>query len=228
MDDMVKLVDAVSTLLGAIILPLVVLAIFRIFRIEINAFLHRASRLAVKGGGLDVSIDAQQAQAAGAIAAAVAKPTTEPHDPHVVAADASSAASMVASTVTPRVMRKAAGSTILWVDDAPDNNIYERRSLEAIGVSFVLAKSTNEAISKLKSQAFDVVISDMSRGIDRTAGLDLLKKARAAGFETPYVIYAGQINPERRAEAQRLGALDATSRPEDLFRIVVGALNAVT
>src|SRR5262245_61463123 len=37
---------------------------------------------------------------------------------------------------------------ILWVDDRPDNNVYERKAFEAVGLKFTLARSTEEALRK--------------------------------------------------------------------------------
>jgi PleD family two-component response regulator len=54
-------------------------------------------------------------------------------------------------------------SRILWVDDRPENNIYERRAFEALGFSFVLALSTAEALEVLESQQFAAIISDIGR-----------------------------------------------------------------
>jgi CheY-like chemotaxis protein len=50
---------------------------------------------------------------------------------------------------------------ILWVDDRPDNNIFERRAMEAYSIQFVLALSTAEALEKIAEHQFDVIISDM-------------------------------------------------------------------
>ena len=225
MDDAVKLLNAVSGLIAAVILPVVVLMIFRMFRIEINAFIHRANRFAVKGGGLDISIDAQQAQVHSAIEKAYEKVAASPEETETRAVDASAAASMATSTVTPAVVQKASASTILWVDNHPENNVYERRALEAIGATIVLAKSTDEGLAKARDQAFDVIISDMGRGLDRTAGYTLLEKFRKSGIETPFLIYAGSAKPELRAEARKRGAVDATNRPDELFQLVVSVLN---
>lgn len=38
---------------------------------------------------------------------------------------------------------------ILWVDDRPDNNVYERNALESMGVEFTLALSTQQALENL-------------------------------------------------------------------------------
>jgi CheY-like chemotaxis protein len=122
------------------------------------------------------------------------------------------------------MIRRAGRATVLWVDDRPSNNIHERQALEALGVTFVLATSTNEALEKVKSQSFDVIISDMGRPPDPQAGYTLLNELRTSGNQTPFIIYAGSRAPEHRAEARRRGALGYTNRPDELFEMVVSAL----
>src|SRR5258707_8804977 len=36
---------------------------------------------------------------------------------------------------------------VLWVDDRPENNVYERQAFEAVGLKFSLALSTDDALS---------------------------------------------------------------------------------
>ena len=144
--------------------------------------------------------------------------------PEVAARDARAAAQVVAEVVTPRIIRRARRATVLWVDDRPNNNIHERQALEALGVSFELAKSTDEALDALKRQSFDAIISDMGRPPDPRAGYTLLDKLRASGDQTPFIIYAGSRAPEHLAEARRRGALGCTNRPDELFEMVLSAL----
>jgi CheY-like chemotaxis protein len=133
----------------------------------------------------------------------------------------------VAESVNARVIRRASGATALWVDDRPSNNIFERQSLEALGVAFVLAASTDEALDRLAKQKFDVIISDMGRPPDMRAGYTLLEKIRASGNQTPFVIYAGSNAPEHKAEARSRGALGCTNRASELFGYVIEAISRV-
>jgi CheY-like chemotaxis protein len=100
--------------------------------------------------------------------------------------------------------------------------------LEALGVTFVLAKSTDEALDKLRPQSIDLIISDMGRPSDSQAGYTLLDKLRASGDRTPFVIYAGSRASEHRAEARRRGAIGCTNRPDELFEMVLSALGRGT
>src|ERR1700750_3378482 len=52
----------------------------------------------------------------------------------------------------------------LWVDDHPENNVYEREALLRRGVDVIEVKSTGEAIKALNSQqSVDAIVSDMCR-----------------------------------------------------------------
>jgi DNA-binding response OmpR family regulator len=59
---------------------------------------------------------------------------------------------------------------------------------EALGVRFVIATSTDDGLEQARRRTFDAIISDMGRGIDRTAGCKLLKELRKAGIQSPYII----------------------------------------
>ena len=76
---------------------------------------------------------------------------------------------------------------ILWVDDRPENNIYERQAFKAMGMHFTLAKSTNEAIQELAQGRFAVIISDMGRREGPREGYVLLDKLRQDGDSTPFL-----------------------------------------
>jgi CheY-like chemotaxis protein len=114
-------------------------------------------------------------------------------------------------------------ATILWVDDNPDINIYERQALEALGVTFVLASSTNDAIEKLGVRSFEAIISDMDRPPDSQAGYTLLHKLRAAKLQTPFIICSSRAS-DRRAEAKRRGAVGCTDRADELLEMVLSTL----
>ena len=127
--------------------------------------------------------------------------------------------------LSPRSLRQIEGAKVLWVDDNPDNNTYERQSSEALGVRFVLSTSTDDALNKVKIQKFDAIISDMGRPPDRTAGYTLLDALRSSGDRTPFIIYASSRAPEHQAEARRRGAVGCTNRPTELFAMVLSILN---
>jgi CheY-like chemotaxis protein len=119
-------------------------------------------------------------------------------------------------TVSPR--------TILWVDDNPDNNIWERRALESYGVRFVLARDTAEAQQRLRENGpFTAIISDVGRVGDPQAGYTLLKRVREAGIDTPYFIYTAGLAAKLWPIARLRGAQGLTADPDALVEMVVEA-----
>ena len=112
----------------------------------------------------------------------------------------------------------------MWVDDIPTNNSNEVTSFEALGINVAIAKSTDEALAKIKSEEFDLIISDMGRPPDPRAGYTLLDKLRQSGNKIPFIIYAGSRALAHQIEARAKGALGTTNRPSELFEMVVGAL----
>ncbi|HWO24035.1 MAG TPA: FAD-dependent oxidoreductase [Kofleriaceae bacterium] len=91
------------------------------------------------------------------------------------------------------------GRNILWVDDNPDNNIFEVRYLEQLGAAVSHAASTAQALAHVSSRETDLVISDMSRfegGQRRSfAGIELLERARelqgGRARPVPIIFYTG-------------------------------------
>jgi CheY-like chemotaxis protein len=223
-DLYIKTLDAITRLLGVIVWPCVLLFVLVRFSSAIREFITNIGEFSLKGGGIDLSAKRKQAEATAALTAAAVSRPEDGTTPEIAAQDAREAARIVAKVATPRVIRLAERSAVLWVDDRPNNNIHERQSLEALGIRFVIATSTDEALEKLKSRTFDAIISDMGRPPDSQAGYTLLDKLRKDGDLTPYIIYAGSRSPEHQLEAQRRGAVGCTNRPSELFGMVLSVL----
>ncbi len=141
---------------------------------------------------------------------------------------AEEAASVVTETITPKTLRRVEGATILWVDDRPDNNVLERKALEEVGLRFVLSTSTEDALNKIDSQKFDLIVSDMGRSLDRRAGYRLLEALRNRGDQTPFIVYRGHSTPQLQTEALSRGAQGLTDRPDELFQLVTKELSSST
>lgn len=114
---------------------------------------------------------------------------------------------------------------VLWVDDRPEGNVYERRAFESVGLSFTLAHSTLDALQKLSRQEFVVIISDMGRQEGPQEGYVLLDAVRKARIDTPFFIYAGSKSPQHTREAERRGAQGSTNDPQELFELVMSSIS---
>lgn len=110
---------------------------------------------------------------------------------------------------------------VLWVDDEPDNNVYERRILRSFGVLIDLARSTDEALTMLRNGHYHAVISDMTRGGDSGAGVQLLDQMREEVLYHWFIIYAGHFDPAKGIPPYAFGMTD---RPDHLLHYVMDVL----
>lgn len=113
------------------------------------------------------------------------------------------------------------GIQLLWVDDHPENNLNERRMFRQLGVDIDSAKSTEEALAILAAAKYDVVFSDMARGDDAVAGLDLLRQMRQHGSNVPVIFYMGSFDPDKGIPPRAFGA---TNRPDELLHLTLDVL----
>ncbi len=119
-----------------------------------------------------------------------------------------------------------AGKEVLWVDDNPGNNAYERNALSALGVNFTTATSTSEALDDLSKQHFSLIISDFARSDDPQGGYTLLRISRNHPDPLPFIIYSSSANPGFDEDSKKLGAIGETNSPRALFDMVINALKS--
>lgn len=189
------------------------------FRVPLTEFIREVSQVRLKSGVFEASMTRQREQAVANLGAAVAARTDGDGSKQIP--DPQEVANALPS---PRAQQRIQDAQVLWVDDRPENNRYERETLEALGVRVDISTSTNDALNRMKWRPYDLVISDMGRSPEQRAGYTLLDALRAQGDQIPYVIYAGSRAPEHVAEARRHGAIGCTNSPTELIGIVSDAL----
>lgn len=109
---------------------------------------------------------------------------------------------------------------ILWVDDRPENNTYERQAFEGVGLRFTLALSTDEAFERLSQTKYAAIISDMGRREGPREGYVLLDRLRKEGDRTPLFFYATSNAPEHKRETREHGGQGCTNNAQELFEMV--------
>jgi CheY-like chemotaxis protein len=115
---------------------------------------------------------------------------------------------------------------ILWVDDRPQNNTYERQAFEAVGLEISLSLNTADALEQLATRKFAAVISDMGRREGPREGYTLLDAMRAKEDKTPVFFYAASNAPEHKRETREHGGQGCTNDPNELFLMVVKEVSA--
>ncbi|NKE55602.1 TIR domain-containing protein [Lentzea sp. PSKA42] len=113
---------------------------------------------------------------------------------------------------------------VLWVDDHPEYNEYEREAFESFGLKFMLVLSTEEALQVLDGRRFAAIISDMGRAEGPQEGFRLLESVRARDRSTPFFIYAGTATSAQRQLATARGAQGQTDEANELIDMVTAAL----
>ena len=215
------LVSAVAQLVGVLVWPFVLLFFLVRFRSALVGFLGNLGEFSFKAAGVEATAKRQQ-EAAVALGAAVANQAAGDGGPAVVADPRDVAAALP----SPRAQRRLQGARILWVDDRPDNNRFERQALEALGIDIDLSTSTDDALGKIRRRPYDLIISDMGRPPDARAGYTLLDQLRGSGNQTPFVIYASSRAPEHVSESRAHGAIGCTNSAQELVAMVTTALAA--
>ena len=223
-DEFVQILDALSKLAGALAWPALLLFVLVRFGPALKDFFASLGEFTLKGGGLEASAKRKQAEATAALTAATAARPGVPKTPEAVASEAREAATVVADFSAPRLLRKAGRSVVLWVDDRPENQAYERKALEALGIRVFQVPSTELALDFLRKQKVDVIISDMSRPPDEQAGYTLLETLRQQSDNTPFIIYSGSGSAEHLREARARGAIGSTNRVTELYEYVLSAI----
>lgn len=222
-----KLFELLVSFLQIIIWPLVILIILFYLRTPLKRFLDDLIEVNLKAGPLETTAKRKQIiEAAASLGAATAhwQNVAKENQDRPDAEKTKDIAKVVDQLVTPKTSRQLEGASVLWVDDRPMNNTYERQALEALGIQFTISKSTDDAVERLQRKHYDVILSDMARPPEQQAGYTLLEKVKAMGLTTPFIIYAGSKRPEHIAEARRRGAFGTTNDPQELFEYVVTAL----
>jgi len=124
--------------------------------------------------------------------------------------------------------RPRGAARVLWVDDKPANNEYERSLLRPKGLVFDNVVSTTEAIEQLVTSTYDLVITDLGRrwSSDRSldAGRNLLSHPAITNGGPPVIVYAGRGAAAQEKQLRDLGAFGVSHDREHLLDLVNQAL----
>ncbi len=121
---------------------------------------------------------------------------------------------------------------VLWVDDNPENNRFERSALRRWNLCFTNVKSTFEAEKNLRESPgkYALVISDWNRAVagDNGEATALALQRLGADVRPPLIFYVSPMSAtaDHRAAAGKLGALIETADPFTLSSTTLDALAA--
>jgi len=114
---------------------------------------------------------------------------------------------------------------LLLVDDDPNTLASLSRAFRLAGHEATVCDNAARAIELLRSDTFDLILSDVV--MPGKSGLELLEELKAAGVRTPIVLISGQANIEMAVKATKLGALDFLEKPLSTDKLLVTVENAL-
>ncbi len=115
---------------------------------------------------------------------------------------------------------------ILAVDDEPSMRRLLEISLRQAGYQPVVAENGQAALTILRNDNIDLVVSDLHMPV--MDGLKLLEALRAENIETPVIIVTAQGEIASAVQAMKLGASDYILRPFDLETLEIAISRALS
>jgi len=152
-DQTSSLLSAISGLIGVLIWPGILVFVFTRLEPQLRKLINGEKDIQIKAAGFEASFTRPQLEAAAALGAASARKSVVGSDEPVTPAEV--ADTLVRAVPDAQARMKLDSSRVLWVDDRPDNNGYERAALQALGISFDLSLSTDDALKKLQASSYD-------------------------------------------------------------------------
>jgi len=114
---------------------------------------------------------------------------------------------------------------LLIIDDDPNTLASLSRAFRLAGHEATVSDSAARAVELVKTQRFDLILSDVVMpGKD---GLSLLEDLRALGVVTPVLMISGQATVEMAVRATRLGAVDFLEKPLSTDKLLLTVENAL-
>ncbi len=240
-DHWIKMLEILVSMIQALIWPLLVLLVLLYLGTTFKKYLENlgkdrnVSEVSAEAGPTGVKFNVKRTvEVATNLAMATTKSrltessSDEKAPSEIKTQEVLTIASQAASSETVLML---AGAKVLWVDDNPNYNFYERSALEALGIRFAISTSTEDALEKVRNDAYDAIISDMGRQpsdrtapYDQYAGYTLLNELQEQGIRTPFIIYSSSDQPKHEAIAKSRGAFGSTGNPRKLFQLVIDAI----
>jgi DNA-binding NtrC family response regulator len=114
---------------------------------------------------------------------------------------------------------------LLLVDDDPNTLASLSRAFRLAGHEATVCDNAARAVELLKTESFDVILSDVV--MPGKSGLELLEELKKNGVKTPIVLISGQANIEMAVRATKLGALDFLEKPLSTDKLLLTVENAL-
>jgi len=114
---------------------------------------------------------------------------------------------------------------LLIIDDEPNTLASLSRAFRLAGHEATVCDQPSRALELIKSQTFDLILSDVVMpGKD---GIALLEEIKALGVATPVVMMSGQAHVQMAVRATKLGAIDFLEKPISTDKLLLTLENSM-
>ena len=113
------------------------------------------------------------------------------------------------------------GARVLIVNDVPSEMQHVIAILHELGIDVEVVTATEEALSRLRQQVYDVIVSDMRRGTSVDEGLRFLTRMVQDRIHRPTILTVGQYQPDRGTPPYAFGI---TNRVDELLNLLFDAI----
>nr|WP_158678556.1 response regulator [Halomonas sp. GFAJ-1] len=100
---------------------------------------------------------------------------------------------------------------LLLVEDNPVNQMLARKQLTRMGHTVAVAENGQEALARMASEAFDLVLMDMQMPV--LDGVEATRQLRARGVTLPILAMTANAMPEDRQRCLDAGMQDVITKP---------------
>jgi len=106
---------------------------------------------------------------------------------------------------------QSTNSRVLVIDDEDVVHASLRKILSRLGYGVEGVLSAREGLTRIESDRFDLIITDLM--MPQMNGIELLQELRARGCTTPVLMVTGYPTIRTAVQAMRLGAVDYVAKP---------------
>lgn len=110
------------------------------------------------------------------------------------------------------------GVEVLAVDDSPDNLAILRVFLESAGAKVDFSSNGEEAIKKVTSKYYDIVLMDIQ--MPHMDGYEATKRLRSQGYDRPIIALTAYALKEERNRCLQAGCSDHMTKPIDRRKLM--------
>jgi hypothetical protein len=109
----------------------------------------------------------------------------------------------------------------IWIDDFPNNNIYESKILKLIGIQVDVAKSSDEGYKMIMENNYGLILSDISRNGIHDEGIRFHRRLIEENIDIPLIFYAGFADRSKGVPPYAFGIADL---PDKLIHLVLDVI----